>query len=695
MKQKFLVCLTMVLLLTLGLMGAALADNAVVVPEVQVVLSQNRFSGPGPVDVTVTVSNKAATNMPGPCALYDPDGVRIAAFGQPTLKAGESTVWSGTWNVTEKQLGDGKIVFVLAYTYLNSEGTLDQKTQPISVPIVNAGLEAKLEVSRSITPTTARKDQKVYVTYTIANVGGLDVKDVTIKESSAISSSAANIGEVKVGETKTYTFTVTMQKKNLTSRATVTYKAGTESGSVAVEDATIKYSDVKLSAKLTADKKGGLVGDVVKLTLTLKNAGKKDIGNITVTDPVLGTLFSGKSVAANDSLVLEKEITITSSADLLLTVSGSDSSGNVITTATEMVKVIAVDPSMEATLSVTAETDAATIYTTPGIVKFTIHVTNTSNATATNVKVVSAGVTVYPYNTSSSGATLAPGETISFVRDVRVDTPGTFRFDATTRNQLGETVTFEGNGIRVKYARPTATPTMAPISTPVAPVTEPIPQEVTLPAEYTTAESVLKIVFYAMVGLAVLALALIVIGIIGRSSKNSHSNNAADVITRASMDDYTVSVSNRRRHYMPESEDDGDSANAPGADETQYMSVEPEIPAPVAEDSSEADALAASMQAAMTELYPEAAAPQEEESQDPDAYAETVVYGEPEFPCAEPVEQPAPEAPVEQEAPAEPEAPVVPSGIPAGIISGIPDGIVAGVTEGTYRRRRRNNQDEQ
>ena len=41
MKQKFLVCLTMALLLALTLFGAALAESAATIPEVNVVLSQN------------------------------------------------------------------------------------------------------------------------------------------------------------------------------------------------------------------------------------------------------------------------------------------------------------------------------------------------------------------------------------------------------------------------------------------------------------------------------------------------------------------------------------------------------------------------------------------------------------------------------------------------------------------------------
>lgn len=641
MKQKILLSLALAILLALGLCTAALAENDVIVPEVKVVLSENRFSGPQSVQVTVTVTNPASVDMPGPCALYDPDGVRIADFGTPTLKAGESAVWSGTWNVTEAQLAAGRLTFVLGYTYPNSAGVLETKTQPYSVSIVNAGAEAKIDVSRSITPTTARNGQKVYVTYTITNTGNVDVTDLTIKESSAIASSNAKLGTLERGETVTHTFTVTMGKKNLTSRATVTWKAGGKEGSAQVEDATIKYGDVKLNASVAADKKGGPAGDVIKLTITLKNTGKSDIGNITVSDPILGTIFSGQSVPAGETVKLEKELTITGTADHIFTVTGTNASGDVIQTSTEYVSIVAVDPAKVVTLSVTAEADRSTIYTKPGIVKFTVYVTNNSAVEATNVTVSASGVTVYPYNTSSSGVTIAPGATISFVRDVRVDYPGTFRFDAHAQGQLGETLTFEGNGVVVRYAPPTATPTLAPIATPQVPVTQPVPQQDSLPQAYDTAETALSVGFWVMIGLAGACLALILVGLAGRRVSAAKSEQAADVLERAQGNDYMQSVPNRKRRYMPESDAAQDSE-----DEEDDMPVSSAQPA--AEPDPEE--LAATVQEAMNELYPEAAVEEDEIL----------------TPAALPVEEPSiPAAPVEEEIP-----------------------------EGTYRRRRRSTQDE-
>ena len=115
-----------------------------------------------------------------------------------------------------------------------------------------------------------------------------------------------------------------MGTKDLTSNATISYKAGGKTFTSKVDSATVKYGEVKLSATLTADKKGGAPGDTVKLTLKLKNSGTTDFTNVTATDAALGTVFSNEKVPAGETLALEKELTITETQDIQFTVKGED-----------------------------------------------------------------------------------------------------------------------------------------------------------------------------------------------------------------------------------------------------------------------------------------------------------------------------------------------------------------------------------
>ena len=116
-------------------------------------------------------------------------------------------------------------------------------------------------MKRSIIPQTASDGQEVSVIYEITNNGSADVSSVSIKENASIAKDSASIGSIKAGDTAKHVFTVKMGKKDLTSSATVSFKAGGKSYTSKVENATIKYGKINLSATLSADKKGGAPGD--------------------------------------------------------------------------------------------------------------------------------------------------------------------------------------------------------------------------------------------------------------------------------------------------------------------------------------------------------------------------------------------------------------------------------------------------
>lgn len=597
MKKRILVCLTMALLLAVCLMGTAMAASKA--PEVAVVLSTNRFSGPQEVTITIRVTNTADTDMPGKVCLFDPEGKQITEFGEPVLAAGASKSWTGTWFVTEEQLAAGRIAFGLSYDMLDNSGAIITKTQPFYCAIVNTAAEADIEVRRTITPSTARNGQKVSVIYEISNVGGVDVTDVVIKESSAVSSSEGRIALIKAGEKATYTFTVTMGKKNLVSGATVTAVGAGKTVTRTVEDATIKYGDVKLTATLKADKKGGSVGDTIKLTLTLKNTGKVDYENVTVTDAILGTVFSGVTVKKGESVTLETERAITQTCDYQFTVSGLDASGSTVETATERVNVIAVDPEKEVTLSVTAVPSKREIYVLPSVVKFTVSVTNNSAVDAKNVNVISSGVQLYTFDT------IAPGQTRSFDCDVMVSYAGQFRFDATAPNQLSERVTYEGEIVPITLAKATPTPSQAPLPTPPS-----APEFATYPPQPTQApasskDQTMLIVGYVAAGLAAVCGLLVVIGVVGRMKRAAQSSKAADHLERNGYSDYTRATSAKKRRIIDSDVTDDEPSDA------KYMADEPtDIPDPVVTEEP------ASMESAMNDLYPDAGqqAPASEET---------------------------------------------------------------------------------
>ena len=533
MKRRLIVCLVMILALVAGLASTAAAEAEVDSLKVSIELSSSKLAEPKEITVSIQVTNTGDADMPGPVTLYDPSGKMVEEFGSPTLTAGASKSWSGKWNVTQSQLDSGKLTFKLKYSLYNAAGELVNKTYNFSHPLTYTGAVTSVEINRTITPTTARKGQTVSVTYDIINTGNVGITDVSIKEDKSISSKSGTIASVPAGEKGSYSFSVTMGTKDLTSQATITYKAGGKTQTEKKDAATIKYGEVKLTAALSASKKGGVPGDTVKLTLTLKNTGSADYQNVTVTDAVLGELFTGQTVPAGKTVTLEKDITITDSADYQFTVTGQDASGENVETATDRVSVKAVDPAKQVVLQVEASADRETVYTLPGTVKFRVTVTNVSAVDVSDVAVYASGVQLYSF------PSILAGESRDFTRDVSVSMAGQYRFDAKVKNQLNETETFESNIIHIAFAQPTPEPTDAPIVTPPMPTYEDIPTDDGLPAYVDTVQKALGIAYRVLLVLAAICLLLLAIGVVRRMQAIHESNKAQDHLERGSYRDYT------------------------------------------------------------------------------------------------------------------------------------------------------------
>ncbi len=588
-KRRLIVCL-MTALLMLGLFAVAHAaetDNLKLAME----LSSYDFTAPGEVTVTIEVTNTGESEMPSPITLYYPDGRQVEEFGAPTLAAGSSKRWSGVWNVTQDELNNGKVIFKIRYSVLNDSGEMMNKELNFSRSIAYAGAVTAVEVNRIIAPTTVGEGQKVTVTYDIVNTGNVDITDVSIKENSGISTRRGSIKSVPAGEKGSYTFTTTMKKKDLTSEATITYKAGGKTNTVKKDKATIKYGEINLSASLASDKKGGAPGETVTLTLTLKNTGKVDFQNVTVTDPTLGEVFTGLSVPAGQTVTQQRAVTMEGAADYQFTVAGTGTDGNAVETVTDRVDLKAIDPTQRVLLEVSASADRDTIYQLPGIVKFVVKVTNTGAAEAKDVTVSASGVTLATF------PSILAGETRELTRDVSVSMAGQYRFDASVKNQLDETETFNSNIIPIAYAQPTAVPTEAPIITPPLPKYEEIPTDDGLPEYVGSIQQVLQALYWVFMVLAIISLALLAAGVVRRIQANVASSKAQDHLERSGSRNYTQPGQHKQAkpEPKPQTAPEGEAAEADQPDDGAEAPDEP------VQDQ-------ASIEETLRQLYPNTAA---------------------------------------------------------------------------------------
>ena len=542
-RKRLLLALVLGIALVLLCASAALADDPM---KVSMELSTNKFSAPKSIKVSITVTNVGDVDMPGPVKLFYPSGKQVEEFGSPTLAVGASKNWSGDWTVTQKELEAGKITFKIKYVVYsdevdeNGENTLVNKTKNFSKKIQYSGADPQIEVVRTIMPMTAQKGQEVSITYDIANTGPVDISSVTIKENSSVTSRSGGMDSIAAGETGSYTFTTYMGTRDMTSSATIVYKAGGKTFTTKVEEEKIKYGEVKLGATLTADKKGGAPGDTVKLTLKLKNNGTTDFTNITATDATLGTVFSGETVKAGETAELVKELTITESQDIQLVVKADDGTGQEIETATGRVSIIATDPTQQIVLNLEAKADRDTVYKMPGTVRFSFTVQNDS---AVEVKDITVKAVDTPlYNIESIPA----GESVFFIRDTDVSMPGTYQFTASCKDVLGQTLNFNSNSIQIAYAEPTPVPTEAPLVTPPAPAMEPLPTDQPEPEWLDQAEGIAGTAKWILAGIGGVLLLLLLIGAVRRGKSRSESKKAMDHLDGATYREYGVKPKRRR-----------------------------------------------------------------------------------------------------------------------------------------------------
>ena len=574
-KKRFF--LGLVLGLVLALVFAASAMAAGTLEYKGAAQGNATLSGPGELTFSITVSNAGDEDMPGPVKLYYPDMTPVEEFGSPTLAAGNSKSWEGTWNVTQKELESGFVGFIVERTEVDPEtGELTTKMARLKLPITYAGAEPELNILRTFVPTVAGKNQEVSVIYEITNTGTAEVSNVTIKEHKDIATTAGAIKSIAPGETKKYVFTVKMGAKDLNSEATVSYKAGGKSYTEKVTPDVIHYGVMDLTATLSADKKGGAPGDTVKLKLTLKNSGKSDYTNVRVTDETLGDVFTGETVRAGETIALEKDLVITETTDLQFIIKSEDANGNTYETATGRVHVIATDPAKQIVLSVEASADRSEVYKIPGgVVRFKITVHNESAVDVRDISLMAVDRQVYHFDVIPSG------ESRTITRDMEISMAGTFQFNATVKDELNQMLVFSSNAIPIAYAPPTPVPTEAPLVTPPAPAQIEMPQATAAPTWIRQAESAADTAKWVFLGIAGVLGLLLLIGAGRRARMKSESNKAMDHLEGANYRDYSAAPRGRRRNEVISGEEE--AAREAAADETEKT----EEPAKPEEEKSE------------------------------------------------------------------------------------------------------------
>lgn len=541
MKRKGLVlCLVLaVLMLLAGFAVAETTDPIVTSME----LTPSKLTGPGPVTVTITISNSSDKDMQDPVVLYDPAAQIVADFGtngSALLKAGETRTWTGTYDVNQRTLDNGFVVYYVKYTLYNENGKAVEQSQSIRQKVSLQTAETDIEVKRTISPSIARKDQEVVVRYDISNTGTVALLDVGLQENQDIYSKKQTIPRLEPGQTVEIKYSVKMGAKDLTSGATITYtsESQSEEQTYKVEEQVIRFGEPELEANLAASVKGVVQNGTVTLTLTLKNSGSVDYSDIRVSDASLGDVFTNQELKAGKTLELTKEVTVPETMEYQFIVNATDATGTETSISTDAISITAVSPEDALALEVIATPDRTEVFEQPGKVRFTLSIANTSKVDATNVVVSHGETELYTFGV------IAAGETRTLSRDFALSMAGKYRFTVSAKDPLESVMSFQSNETQIAFSVPTpapATPTPAPDPTP-----EPTFVPATIPP--ITDRSVGTIPkFVQMILLPILILsgvvllasvALLIIAAKRRHDQKKASEAAVDQLERAARRDY-------------------------------------------------------------------------------------------------------------------------------------------------------------
>lgn len=455
MKNKSIL-LVLLIALSFIILPFAIAEDVDPV-KASIQYSPASISGPQDIEVNITITNVGTEDMTEPVTLYSPDGKIIKDFGengQILLAVGSSKTYTGKWTLTQKDLTNGEIKYYIKYNILNEDGSTKSITKllPAKFEYTEADAENELSITRDINPTLAKKNQEISVTYTFVNNTDKAIRNIKVTEDKSLAKKAQTLGSVEPGETKKIVFSKVMGKKNLKSSGKVTYKQGNTLKKKNFDAQTITYGESNLVVKLSADDKGVIVGDEVKLTLVIENKGNVDYYNLSVTDPKLGEVFSGETSAAGSKLKLEKSVTMQENQDFEFSITASDATGEKFETKSNKITVKTILESQQLSLSVQTVSDKEVFYDDGGRIKFTISVKNNSLGEAKNVEIWQRDVKVYTFSQ------IAPGQTKTVSRDFTLSQSGKYMFEARAKNAIGEDMVFEGNEIYVEVIAPTAPP---------------------------------------------------------------------------------------------------------------------------------------------------------------------------------------------------------------------------------------------
>lgn len=370
------------------------------------------------------------------------------------IYAGQTVTKTGTLQVASSQVGSE-----LELTLKWKEDGNNERRMPFAVKFEASGAEPEVDFKRTAVPLSGEPNTEAVVTYTVKNTGTLHISKVEITDPLCGAVDYKDL--IKTGESFVSTYKRKINK-GFSSKPTLTYKVGEKSYSVELESIEITSGEPVIKLEVETNKDVIAKGEELTVICTVTNTGTADFTGVQITEKAIGDMFSVDGLAAGESQVFTKNITIDESTKLEFTAAGDNG------TEQEWIDEKSIDITVDETtkplqVEINASPSALQI-PIPGMIDFDIIVNNRGEEPLTGLKIIDQDNDVVAEIES------LPAGQSAYQWSVDVDKTKVFTFILLVPQEDGSNRLVNSGPIEIKVEEtplvspvPEATPTSTPV----------------------------------------------------------------------------------------------------------------------------------------------------------------------------------------------------------------------------------------
>jgi len=339
-----------------------------------------------------------------------------------TLAPGESATASATYTITQADMDAGQVTNIATVTgYDPDDNPVEDQDDEI---VVDPSPDAAIRLEKTANPLVfTGVNEVISYTFTVTNTGDVTLTNVVIDDpltgSVDLPVTPSTLSPGASG-TATATYTITQADVNagiVTNTATATGYDPSDNPVEDTDDETVEgpkqspdINLVKTASPQTYDE----VGDVITYTFTVTNTGNVTLTDVVIDDPLTGsvdlsvspsTLVPGATGTATAIYTITNDDLNDGEVVNVATVTGKDPSDNPVEDEDDET---IESPKQSPDINLVKTASPQTYDEVGDVITYTFTVTNTGDATLTNV-VINDPLTV-SVNLAVSPSTLDPGE---------------------------------------------------------------------------------------------------------------------------------------------------------------------------------------------------------------------------------------------------------------------------------------------